>query len=337
MMLMAGKNITQAADPLVKVTPEYFYNAIRNPKPELENAIRQLRLVKNIDEKRYQALKRNLPYVVTGIFYPPLRKTENFAWASHFMADFDHLSVKETTPESLKEKLKTDSRILLMFVSPGNDGLKVLFRLSEKFYDAAKYSLFYKAFIHSFSAQYNLQQITDTRTSDVTRACFFSHDPLAWYNPDAEPVDHAAYVRFDNFMEVKQLKTELREAETTTGETLPAKPEKQDLEAGVLAKIKATLNPALAEKRKKQIFVPDEAERMVETIVNAMAEKEIATVAVENIHYGKKFKFALGHRQAEINLFYGKKGFTAVITPRNGTNAELNQVCWQLVTEMFEQ
>ena len=83
--------------------------------------------------------------------------------------------------------------------------------------------------------------------------------------------------------------------------------------------------------------MPDEAERMVETIVNAMAEKEIATVAVENIHYGKKFKFALGHRQAEINLFYGKKGFTAVITPRNGTNAELNQVCWQLVTEMFGQ
>lgn len=333
---MAGKNITQAADPLVKVTPEYLYHAIANPKPELENAIRQLRLVKNIDEKRYQALKRSLPYVVTGIFYPPARKTENFAWASHFMADFDHLSVKETTPESLKEKLKSDNRILLLFVSPGNDGLKALFRLSEKIYDAAKYSLFYKAFIHSFSAQYNLQQITDTRTSDATRACFFSHDPQAWYNPGAEPVDPATFVQFDNFMEVKQLKAELREAEKAAAETQPVQPEKQDLEAEVLAKIKATLNPALAEKRKKQIFVPDEAEQMVETIVNAMAEKEITTVAVENIHYGKKFKFALGRRQAEINLFYGKKGFTAVITPRNGTNAELNQVCWQLVTELFE-
>lgn len=336
-MLMAGKNITQAADPLVKVTPEYLYHAIANPKPELENAIRQLRLVKTIDEKRYQALKRSLPYVVTGIFYPPARKTENFAWANHFMADFDHLSAKETTPESLKEKLKTDNRVLLLFVSPGNDGLKALFRLSEKMYDAAKYSLFYKAFIHSFSAQYYLQQITDTRTSDATRACFFSHDPLAWYNPGAEPVNPASYVQFDNFMEVKQLKTELRETEKAAAESLPAKPEKQDLEAEVLAKIKATLNPAFAEKRKKQIFVPDEAEQMVETIVNAMAEREIATVAVESIHYGKKFKFALGHRQAEINLFYGKKGFTAVITPRNGTNAELNQVCWQLVTELFEQ
>lgn len=109
------------------------------------------------------------------------------------------------------------------------------------------------------------------------------------------------------------------------------------MEAEALAKIKETLNPALAEKRKKQIFVPDEAEKMVETIVNILAEKQIATLGVESIHYGKKFKFALGHRQAEINLFYGKKGFTAVITPRNGTNAELNKVCWQLITEMFEQ
>jgi len=336
-MLMAGKNITQAGDPLVKVTPEYLYHAVKNPKPELENAIRQLRLVKNIDEKRYQALKRDLPYMVTGIFYPQVRRTENFAWASHFMADIDHLSVKETTPGALKEKLRADSRVLLMFVSPGNDGLKILFRISEKIYDAAKYSLFYKAFIAAFSKQYNLQQVADTRTSDVTRACFISHDPQAFYNPAADPVETAAYAQFDNFMEIKQLKADLREAETKAGAEIQVKQAKQVIEDDALAKIKATLNPALAEKRKKQIFVPDEAEKMVEIIVNALAEKEIATVAVESIHYGKKFKFALGQRQAEINLFYGKKGYTAVITPRNGTNADLNQVCWQLVTEMFEQ
>lgn len=335
-MLMAGKCVYQTGDPLVKVTPEYLYHAVKNPKPELESAIRQLRMVKNIDEKRYQMLKRDLPYVVASVFYPPIRKTENFAWANHFMADIDHLSVKDTTPESLKEKLRDDNRILLMFVSPGNDGLKILFRTDEKIYDATKFSLFYKAFIAGFSKQYNLQQVADTRTSDVTRACFISTDTLAYFNPDAAPVNHALYVQFDNFLEIKQLKSDLKEAENAATEEKPVKPEKQAIEDNILEKIKATLNPALAEKRKKQIFVPEEAEQMVETVVNNLAEKEIVTVDVVSIHYGKKFKFALGQRQAEINLFYGKKGYTAVISPRNGTNHELNQVCWQLVTEMFE-
>lgn len=334
-MLQAGKCIYQTGDTLIKVTPVYLYNAVRNPRPELEAAIRQLRLVKNIDIKRYQLLKRDLPYVVTGIFYPAVRKTENFAWASHFMADIDHLSVKEITPGALKEKLAADKRVLLMFASPGNDGLKILFRLNEKMYDAGKYSLFYKAFIASFSKQYNLQQVADTRTSDVTRACFISHDPLAFYNPDAEPVDPSVFVQFDNFMEIRQLKSELKEVEKAGHTENNENPEKQPLDPDVLDKIKATLNPNFREKTRKQIFVPGEAEKMVETVVAAMAEKEIATMDVVSIHYGKKFKFALGHRQAEINLFYGKKGYTAVISPRNGTHAELNQICWQLITEML--
>ncbi len=64
-MLQAGKCIYQANDPLVKVTLEYLFYAVKNPKPEIASAVRQLRLVKNIDTKRYQELNRNLPYVVT--------------------------------------------------------------------------------------------------------------------------------------------------------------------------------------------------------------------------------------------------------------------------------
>jgi hypothetical protein len=82
--------------------------------------------------------------------------------------------------------------------------------------------------------------------------------------------------------------------------------------------------------------VPNEAEEMVEKVVAFLAEKQIVTTEVTSIHYGKKFKFALGSRLAEINLHYGKRGYTAVISPRNGTNSDLNQVCWQLITEMME-
>lgn len=335
-MLMAGKNITQTNDPLVKVTPEYLYHAVKNPKPDMESAIRTLRQVKSLDEKRYQVLKRELPYVVTSVFHPAARRTENFAWTNHFMADIDHLSVKETTPTALKEKLMSDTRVLLMFASPGNDGLKILFRLNDKIFDHAQYSWFYKAFIADFSKQYDLQQVVDTRTSDVTRACFVSHDCEAFYNENAEPVNSESHISFENHLDFKQRKTEIEEEQNAIRAEFPTVNEKPAMEPDALEKIKATLNPRLHEKQKKQIFVPDEAEVMVEKVVAHLAEKQITTTEIISIHYGKKFRFAMGSRLAEINLFYGKRGYTAVISPRNGTNNDLNQVCWQLITEMFE-
>lgn len=331
-MLQAGKCIYQTNDPLVKVTPEYLFHAVKNPKPEVASAIRQLRLVKNIDTKRYQVLKRNLPYVVTGIFHPPVRRTENFAWASHFMLDIDHLSIKDTTAGQLKIKLAADPRILLMFTSPGEDGLKILFRLNKKMYDAARYSLFYRAFVDKFSAQYQLDQVADTRTSDVTRACFVSSDPDAIYNPGADPVAAENFIDFNNYLEIKQLKADLNEKAEEVKEKFPpeAKPE---LEEEALEKIKKTLNPNFKPKREKQIFIPEEIEQVTNTVVEQMQEQGIATTEICGIHYGKKFKFALGRKQAEINLFYGKKGYTVVISPRNGTDNELNKICAQLIAE----
>lgn len=58
-MLQAGKNITTAGDTLQKVPVEYLYNAIKKPKPDVANRIKQLRIVRNIDTKQYAMLKNN--------------------------------------------------------------------------------------------------------------------------------------------------------------------------------------------------------------------------------------------------------------------------------------
>lgn len=95
-------------------------------------------------------------------------------------------------------KQKADNRVVLCFVSPGEDGLKVLFRLKERCYDAGLYSLFYKIFVHDFAQQYNFQQVIDAKTCDVTRACFISVDADAYFNADATPIDLKAYADVDN-------------------------------------------------------------------------------------------------------------------------------------------
>ncbi|GHV33477.1 hypothetical protein FACS1894177_09840 [Bacteroidia bacterium] len=70
-MISFGKHITQKNDPMKIVEPEWVYNTIRQPDEALQTMITRLRLVKTIEKKQYGSMKRELPYVVCGIFNPP--------------------------------------------------------------------------------------------------------------------------------------------------------------------------------------------------------------------------------------------------------------------------
>lgn len=56
-----------------------------------------------------------------------------------------------------------------------------------------------------------------------------------------------------------------------------------------------------------------------------------------NIQYGKKLRMSLGLKQAETNLFFGKRGFTVVVSPRCGTDSELNNVTADLIRSYIEE
>ena len=94
-MISVGTNIQSAVDELKQISIEYLYNSIRNPQPHIESKIQQLRTIRQMDEKAYTRAKKALPYVVCGIFNPPVRRTENFAYIEYFILDIDHLSEKQ--------------------------------------------------------------------------------------------------------------------------------------------------------------------------------------------------------------------------------------------------
>ena len=197
-MVSAGANIVDNMSALQKVTVKYVYDSVRNPRPNIASQIRQLRIIRGLDNKQYNLLKRRLPYLVCAIFSPPCRKTENFAYTEYFIVDIDHVTDKQFSMSELRSRIEADSRVLLSFLSPGEDGLKVMFRLKERCYDSGLYSLFYKSFVNSFSQQYGLQQVIDRQTCDVSRACFISMDADAYYNPHAEAVDMRSFLPMDN-------------------------------------------------------------------------------------------------------------------------------------------
>ncbi len=336
-MISVGTSVRNNTEPLMKVTPDYIFNALRNPKPNFESRIRQLRVVRQLNEAQYASLKQQLPYFVCATFNPPFRKSDNFAYTQYFVIDIDHIGAKGLIIGDLKAKFISDPRTLLCFVSPGEDGLKVMMRLKDKCYDAGVYSVFYKRFVSDFSTQYNLQQVVDAKTSDVARACFMSVDRHAYYNPSAEPVDMSRVI---NLMDSSELLRQKKAAEKDIKE-LPSQdaPRLREPDEDSMDKVRQLLKM----RQKKQapvaqdVYVPEILNQLEEKLRNYVNDVGFTISEIINIQYGKKIRAELGLKKAEVNLFYGKKGFSVVVSPRTGTDESLNSLLAETVQTFINE
>jgi len=336
---MYGTNIQSADSLLTKMQDVDFYQSLVLPDADLITKVRQLRIAYQVAPKQYSELKRTLPYVVCGIFNPPYRNSENFGYIENFIIDIDHLSSKGLNIKTLKARLMTDSRILLAFTSPSEDGLKVMFRLQERCYDAGLFSLFYKEFLSKFSAQYQLEQVADKRTSDVTRACFLSVDKEAYFNNNCEPIDLNQYVQPSDPLAMFDLMAKQKREEkenTAPSDDEAVKEENPDKE--IMDRIKQCLNLNSKSLRKKpEAFVPDQLNMIIDDLVSYIQDTGLVVSEIIDIQYGKKIRICMGMKQAEVNLFFGRRGFSVVKSPRSGTNDELNDLTSQLIQSFINQ
>ena len=338
-MLLFGTNIQSAADELKKVQEEYLYNSLRNPKPTIAATIQQLRIVYSMDAKAYAQLKRRLPYFVCGQFNPPFRRKENFAYTESFILDFDHLASKQLSLKAIRNDIIQDEQVMMCFTSPSEDGLKVMFRLKERCYDAGLYSIFYKAFAATFAMRHNLTQVTDSKTSDVARACFISIDPNAYFNPNSIPVDIKAYLDESNPDLLFKIKHEQDEHDKVIKKSddeqvpLPKDPDKD-----ILTRIRQQLNPkAQLPVEQHPAYVPERLNEIIAELKLFIEETGLQVTEIINIQYAKKIRARLGQKEAEVNLFYGKRGFSVVISPRLGTNEELNELLADLIKAFLQK
>lgn len=336
-MIMFGTNIQSADDPLKKIQESELYQRIVHPDASVEAKIRQLRVAYQIAPKQYNEQKRTLPYIVCGIFNPPYRNTENFGYTECFVLDIDHLSNKGLTIDTVKARIRDDERILLSFTSPSEDGVKIMFLLRERCYDSGLFSVFYKEFLRKFSEQYQLEQVADKRTSDVTRACFLSVDEDAYFNGECEPVDMGLYVQATDPLAMFDLmakqKKEEKEMPNDDSEPLASDPDKE-----IMDRIKQCLHPNSKTVRKRpDAFVPEQLNMIINDLVVYIQDTGLVVSEIIDIQYGKKIRINMGMKYAEINLFFGKRGFSVVKSPRSGTNSELNDLTVQLIQTFIYQ
>lgn len=338
-MLLLGKHITTPEDPLQPVEVEKVFRAILNPKSEVAILQKRLQTVKMLDVQQYRKLKTNLPYLVCAHFNPRIRRKENFVYTKRFIVDIDHLSAFEIDMGQLKNKLKSDQRIELMFTSPGGDGLKIFFKLKQPINDTGYYSLFYKSFCLKFAGQYDLGGAVDSKTSDVSRCCFVSHDPEAYFNPMPEEVDASVYIPAENDNDLdffkKKVNDQEKENDALRKESGITPTGGHPLTEDILTVIKTKVGMRVRKKAEKEYEQPEELDNLMAEVAQLVSEVGVSMVSTAPISYGRKIRMAAGSYWAEINLFYGQRGVSIVGTTKTGSNKELCNSMVELLKSHF--
>lgn len=325
-MIRLGKNVTQTGDQLLDISLAKFHKALLNPDGEVATLQRRLQAIRALDTGQYRKLKTTLPYVVCADFHPKVRRKENFLHTDRFIMDLDHLSDFGLDLEELRTKLKTDPQVELLFASPGGDGLKVLFKLATPISDAAYYAGFYRAFGLAFRKRYQLREALDIKTNDVSRCCFVSYDPGAYYNPDSEPIEPEAYLRREDLFALDELRTAVKEA-TAAAPALSPSPENslQELPDEVIRRIKEKMGMRVHQPRQKDYVQPEELEEIMDQVKNLLEGIQLELTSVRPISYGKQCKVTSGKLWAELNIFFGRRGANVVATTKSGSNKELGK------------
>ena len=142
----------------------------------------------NEDRAMYDQEKRRLPAVTFSADFKIKRNRSSIASYNQLLVlDIDKLSSEEMS--SLKSRFINDQYILSFWESPSKAGLKGLihFDFADNFMsDDVNFRHTY-AFrkVHTYILEkYGIE--IDTSGSDVTRLCFFSHDPSLWVRKEFE-------------------------------------------------------------------------------------------------------------------------------------------------------
>jgi hypothetical protein len=335
-MLYRGENIVKSNTEILK--PVSVFDTcceITKPDSDLHKIISRIRKVARLDPKAYQALKKQLPFFTGSFFGDKSRSAENFQYASYFIIDIDKCYDNEVSFTDLRSRISSDQRVHLMFTSPGGLGLKLVFELDEPCRSTKFFSDAYRSFAYQFSKEYSIESKTDLSTHDASRVCFLSYDSQAWYYPAP------AKISWKSYLPAGDLFTEATAEEEQQGEYITHKVESivtnssNDLSPDVYKSILQKLNPDKTYPAPKNYFVPEILNLIEEPVREAVSGHNILVNEIRNIQYGKKFCFSHSLSKAELNVYYGKKGFSVVTSPAGGTNPELNRIVYNIVSEVI--
>jgi hypothetical protein len=312
----------------------------------LKADVERLRKVRRMDSAAYGRLKTNLPFFCCADFNNGLRHSQHFVSAAGFVVDIDKYSGEQSRLETLRDRICSDDRVAMCFISPSGEGLKVVFHLAEPCTNLKEFSDFYKIFVSQWANDLDIMPFVDLRTADATRACFLSHDAFAYINPMAGNVVMSDFLPMvcDSIFnaQVAGSETFVSKGATTTA----TKPKTFEPDANcshhiqpdtyaelmVLLKSKAKPNPL-----QRRTFVPEPLVHLMAPLAKALATYQINVLTAKDIQYGKQVQVQCAQDFGEMNIYYGKKGFSVVLSMKSETNYSLNELIGHIAEQAIAE
>lgn len=282
----------------------------------------RLRKLATLDKTAYRTAKTRLPYIVGSVFDGGIRRTEHFTAAHVLILDIDHLPDFDGT---IPEIIKSDVSVALAFVSPSGEGFKLLFVLAEPCTDAKAFQAFYKNFASEFAERSGLTGSIDLRTSDATRACFLAYDSAAYFNPNALPIQMSTFDEPE--LSYNDVLTSPPAATVVQAKPTVKSPLNETAYRAVLREV----SPQAPVRAVKPVTVPQDLLDFQPQIIALCRQAGLEAVEQQAIQYGLKVMVRQGHRKAEVNVFYGKRGFSVVKSPKTGTDTALMDLLYGII------
>lgn len=311
-----GRNCKDANDFLERVSMYEVYEKIVQKSSDLEDLTKNLRAVLRYSKERYRSMKTSLPYFSCSVFNPAFRGIKNFEGASGLILDIDY---QAPVPEDLINRMKTDPRVALGYISPSDMGLKLVFLFDKVIRDAEVYTQVYKHFSHEFAQLYHIADKLDGRNSDVSRISFLNHDANAWMHPDPIPLDWESVYNHT-----------VREMIPIPVQDVNSDNISPSVYKQILQKLDTRPKPV-----KVKIPVHRDVMEVLPSIEEELKGYGIEIKESEGIQFGAKIRFFRGKDQGELNIYAGKRGFTVVTSPRKGTHPELNEIARHVVESVL--
>lgn len=311
MELTFGTNCKDNKTLLETISLETLYEKLVSGEDHsLVSLTKNLRSVLKYSTERYRALKTTLPFFSCSLFEPAIRSHQYFREAQGLIIDIDQHSAVES---ALIEKFKLDPRIVLGYISPSNMGIKLVFQFDRPVIHPDVYTNLYKRFSYSFATQYQLSDTIDQRNSDVSRISFICHDPGAWMSHEVLPVE------VDEWSRDLVISAEAEEENSMDG-----------ISSGAYRQILQLLETR-PKVPKKIVPLMDEITDILPVLEEELAIYGIRLQPGEAIQHGAKLRVFKDQVQGELNIYWGKKGYNVVASPRKGTDHELNEVARYII------
>lgn len=220
-------------------TLEYFYDVIKST-----NFKRHVEFIKisnlNGDEKTALALKQSLPAItVSGIYKEKESRTSGnlIEYTGLMVLDIDKLESKLKVNEVFNNIVEIN-HTMLAFISPSGYGIKIIVRTNNV--ESNQHTYFYKKLVKHYEDILKVK--LDSSTCDLSRLCFLSYDPNAYYNPNAKIFE---------FEELTNSQINLKNVQKTTEKI----PDDSLFELKMKEAINFTTNAQPYEKGKRNNFV----------------------------------------------------------------------------------